>query len=367
MAVRGHLGVRHRRGQPGASHAAQRPVACPERPPGRPHGTGVLRVRLAVHRPAHPPAPPARGRDPPHRPDDGRCGRLALQAGSPVCHRWRSPFRVAVGMPPTRNGVGRAHRPTGRSIRNLAAPPPPDRRCRRRGRRRRARRYRPRPSPCPSQRLGARIPRPPDPGTWHPGTRPTLNPAMALTANSDHGRDADETSLQGGGGAVLQRCRYRRAPVEHPMRSRGALALPGHLRVRLDIDGRATNPGAPGTQGPPRGSPEQRCEAQQARSGHANPSGECRAAWSTGPALASREETMTTSEERVNEPSPWPRQVLPPTRRSPSCWPAAPTTGCPWSEPGKRSPTRQPRRRRARWPPGPWRCWKRRCGAAPGT
>jgi hypothetical protein len=169
MAIRGHLGVRYRRGQLRAAHAAQRPLGCAERQLGRPHGTRVLLVRLAVHRPAHPSAPPARSRDPPSCPDDGRCGRLALQARSPVSHRSRSPFRVAVVMPSTCAGIGQAHRQIGSSVRNVGAPSAPDRRCHRRGHGRRGRRCR----PCQSQRPDACTPGPPhDSCAWQALNRP---------------------------------------------------------------------------------------------------------------------------------------------------------------------------------------------------
>jgi hypothetical protein len=112
-----------------------------------------------------PPAPSA--------PGHGRRGRLALPAGSPVSHRSRSPFRVAVGMP--RRAGARAERtgPPGRPIPDPTTPPAADRRCRRRDHRRHAHRRRPRPPPSPGR--DARPPRPPDPSARHPDARPTLN------------------------------------------------------------------------------------------------------------------------------------------------------------------------------------------------
>ena len=80
------------------------------------------------------------------------------------------------------------------------------------------------------------------------------------------------------------------------MRSRGPFALPGHVRVRLEIDGGATNPGAPGTQGPPRADPEERCGAEQGGGGNLTV-GEAPGSLVGWPGARKQGGTMTTSDE----------------------------------------------------------------------
>ena len=143
LAVCGRLGDWHRRGQPRASHAAQRPLAGPQRSPRHPHRGRLLGVRLGVHRPTHPRIPG------PAAPADGQCGHrraelcdgLAGRVDGPPPRRWPGrPVPVALVVPTTREGAGQARRrPTARAIHVPAAPPGP------RGGRRR---HHPRPTRC---------------------------------------------------------------------------------------------------------------------------------------------------------------------------------------------------------------------------
>jgi hypothetical protein len=103
MVAFGRLGVRHRRGQPRASHAAQRPLSSAQHRHGHPHRGRLLRVRFAVYRPAHPPTTSA-----PTRPVENPAVPKQSCAA-----RWRSGPLAARPRPaaetPGPSGAGPAH------------------------------------------------------------------------------------------------------------------------------------------------------------------------------------------------------------------------------------------------------------------
>ena len=139
MAVRGHLGHRHRRGQSRAPHAAQRPLAGPQHRHGHPHRGRLLGVRLGVHHPAHPPttAAPAPAGDQPSRPQAEFRGSLAVRAVWPsVRGRRRPPVRAALVLPTAHGGVGQSWRPTASAITAPEATLGPRHGCRHRHHRR---------------------------------------------------------------------------------------------------------------------------------------------------------------------------------------------------------------------------------------
>jgi hypothetical protein len=105
MVVRGQLGDRHRRGQPRASHAAQRPLSSAQHRHGHPHRGRLLRVRLAVYRPAHPPTTSA-----PTRPvENPAVPRQSCAA------RWRSGLLAARPGPAAEASARRGGRPPTQS------------------------------------------------------------------------------------------------------------------------------------------------------------------------------------------------------------------------------------------------------------
>lgn len=146
MAVHDNLRDQRRRDQLRASDAGQRPLGGPQRPPCHPHRGRFLGVRVAVHRPAHPPAPSpaALVRGQAGCPDAELRGPPTLQDVQPSAggRPWPS-LCTAPSAPTTCGGAGHAQQAATSPIRCLEARRSPHRgrrHCRRGGRTCRCRR-----------------------------------------------------------------------------------------------------------------------------------------------------------------------------------------------------------------------------------